>query len=109
MEGEKCLFYELDENGNITDKVANFDEFLDNDINKNNMSNEIDNKNIKNNDSYTYMNYLMRPTPPNKGMKIIPTGKPYCLIKKSFLITGVLDSLEKEEAIELIKSYGGLE
>lgn len=34
-------------------------------------------------------------------------GAEYCLAGLSFVITGVLDSLEREEAEELIKQYGG--
>lgn len=34
-------------------------------------------------------------------------GAEQCLTGLSFVITGVLDSLEREEAEELIKQYGG--
>lgn len=34
-------------------------------------------------------------------------GAENCLVGSSFVITGVLDSLEREEAEELIKKYGG--
>lgn len=46
-------------------------------------------------------------TPINKGLKSVPTGKPCCLKNKIFVLTGVLDSLEREEAVALIKKYGG--
>lgn len=45
--------------------------------------------------------------PPNKGQKAIPQGSETCLAGKSFVITGVLDSLEREEAEELIRKHGG--
>ena len=45
--------------------------------------------------------------PPNKGKKALPIGQPGCLEGLSFLITGILDSLEREEASKLIEDYGG--
>ena len=42
-----------------------------------------------------------------KGQKEIPVGKPYCLVGKDFLITGILDSLDRDDAYDLIKQYGG--
>eukprot|EP00736_Rhodelphis_marinus_P012639 Rmarinus@m.2034 len=44
--------------------------------------------------------------PPNKG-RPLPVGKPNCLAGEKFVISGVLDSLERDEAADLIKSYGG--
>lgn len=38
---------------------------------------------------------------------LIFQGADYCLAGLSFVITGVLDSLEREEAEEIIKKYGG--
>ena len=49
-----------------------------------------------------------RMAPPNAGQKEVPTGSPNCLAGKAFVITGVLDSLEREAAEDLIKSYGGI-
>jgi len=40
-------------------------------------------------------------------MKEIPIGKDFCLYGKTFIITGVLDSLERDEATKLITQYGG--
>ncbi|KAG7200969.1 hypothetical protein KM043_003328 [Ampulex compressa] len=54
-----------------------------------------------------YQQYLQRGGARNPGSKPIPEGAENCLIGLSFLITGVLDSLEREEAEELIKKYGG--
>eukprot|EP00899_Mesostigma_viride_P017099 jgi/Mesvir1/25390/Mv01429-RA.1 len=48
-----------------------------------------------------------RGPPPNKGTKEIPRGREDCLAGKTFVITGVLDSLEREEAEDLIKRHGG--
>jgi len=46
--------------------------------------------------------------PPKKGMVPIPVGAHNCLHACSFLITGVLTSLERQEATDLIKNYGGV-
>ncbi|KZC12208.1 Replication factor C subunit 1, partial [Dufourea novaeangliae] len=54
-----------------------------------------------------YQQYLQRGGARHPGSKEIPEGAEYCLAGLSFLITGVLDSLEREEAEELIKKYGG--
>ncbi|XP_017758699.1 PREDICTED: replication factor C subunit 1 [Eufriesea mexicana] len=54
-----------------------------------------------------YQQYLQRGGARNPGSKEIPVGAEYCLAGLSFVLTGVLDSLEKEEAEELIKKYGG--
>lgn len=42
-----------------------------------------------------------------KGQKEIPVGKDNCLYGLSFLFTGVLDSIEREEAEQLVTTYGG--
>ena len=54
-----------------------------------------------------YQQYLHRGGARNPGSKEIPVGADYCLAGLSFVITGVLDSLEREEAEELVKKYGG--
>ncbi|XP_012263506.2 replication factor C subunit 1 isoform X2 [Athalia rosae] len=54
-----------------------------------------------------YQQYLHRGGARNPGSKEIPTGADNCLAGKSFVITGVLDSLERHEADDLIKKYGG--
>jgi len=51
---------------------------------------------------------MQKGAPPNQGSKIIPEGKPDCLKGMSFIITGTLDSLEREEATKLIEAHGGL-
>ncbi|EGC39144.1 hypothetical protein DICPUDRAFT_96642 [Dictyostelium purpureum] len=48
-----------------------------------------------------------REPPPNKGKKPLPVGKQNCLARYTFFISGVLDSLERDEAENLIKKYGG--
>ncbi|KAH0946169.1 hypothetical protein HN011_006968 [Eciton burchellii] len=54
-----------------------------------------------------YEKYLQRGGARNPGSKEIPAGAINCLAGISFLITGVLDSLERNEAEELIQKYGG--
>ncbi|XP_012231846.1 replication factor C subunit 1 [Linepithema humile] len=54
-----------------------------------------------------YEKYLQRGGARNPGSKEIPSGAKNCLAGVTFLITGVLDSLEREEAEDLIQQYGG--
>ncbi|CAK1548725.1 unnamed protein product [Leptosia nina] len=54
-----------------------------------------------------YQKYLNRTGPKNLGAKEIPEGTPECLKDCSFLLTGVLDSFEREEIIAAITKYGG--
>ncbi|XP_031498446.1 replication factor C subunit 1 isoform X2 [Nymphaea colorata] len=48
-----------------------------------------------------------RKDPPHKGEKEVPDGAPNCLAGLTFVISGTLDSLEREEAEDLIKRHGG--
>ena len=43
----------------------------------------------------------------NPGSKVVPEGSPDCLSGMVFVLTGVYESLEREEMAELIKKYGG--
>ncbi|XP_046753824.1 replication factor C subunit 1 [Diprion similis] len=61
----------------------------------------------KKHNSALYHQYLHRGGARNPGSKEIPTGANNCLAGLSFLITGVLDSLERDEADDMIKKYGG--
>lgn len=54
-----------------------------------------------------YGNFGDRGPPPHKGEKEIPQGAENCLAGLTFVISGTLDSLEREEAEDLIKSHGG--
>ena len=54
-----------------------------------------------------YRAYLNRAGPSAPGSKAIPEGESGCMIGLVFVITGVLESLEREEAQELIQKYGG--
>ncbi|KAI5667092.1 hypothetical protein M9H77_16945 [Catharanthus roseus] len=54
-----------------------------------------------------FMNFGERKDPPHKGEKETPEGAPDCLAGLTFVISGTLDSLEREEAEDLIKRHGG--
>ncbi|XP_022765613.1 replication factor C subunit 1 isoform X3 [Durio zibethinus] len=54
-----------------------------------------------------FMNFGERKDPPHKGEKDVPEGAPDCLAGLTFVISGTLDSLEREEAEDLIKRFGG--
>ncbi|XP_073040516.1 replication factor C subunit 1 [Primulina eburnea] len=54
-----------------------------------------------------FMNFGERKDPPHKGEKEVPTGAANCLDGLTFVISGTLDSLEREEAEDLIKRHGG--
>lgn len=45
--------------------------------------------------------------PAHLGEKLVPRGHPDCLTGKTFVISGVLDSLRREEASDFIKRHGG--
>ncbi|EFC45766.1 replication factor C large subunit [Naegleria gruberi] len=44
----------------------------------------------------------------NHGCKTVPVGKANCLKDKSFVITGQMESLDRDEMEDLIKQYGGV-
>ena len=46
--------------------------------------------------------------PPKHGLKAIPVGAPNCLENVSFVLTGLNESLTRDEVTELIKKYGGV-
>mmetsp|Transcript_1845 Transcript_1845/g.7158 ORF Transcript_1845/g.7158 Transcript_1845/m.7158 type:complete len:864 (+) Transcript_1845:62-2653(+) len=48
-----------------------------------------------------------RAEPPNKGVKIAPRGPNDCLEGVTVVVSGVLDSLEREEAEDYVKRHGG--
>ncbi|XP_045760697.1 replication factor C subunit 1 [Maniola jurtina] len=54
-----------------------------------------------------YKNYLNRSGPKHLGSKEIPEGPPDCLKDCAFLLTGVLDSFERDEVVAAITKYGG--
>lgn len=54
-----------------------------------------------------YKQFQNRAGPANPGSKEIPKGKPNCLAGLAFVLTGVFDSMERDEAASVIKSLGG--
>ncbi|XP_006873294.1 PREDICTED: replication factor C subunit 1 [Chrysochloris asiatica] len=54
-----------------------------------------------------YRSYLNREGPKALGSKEIPKGAENCLEGLVFVITGVLESIERDEAKSLIERYGG--
>ncbi|KAL7306082.1 hypothetical protein TKK_0001537 [Trichogramma kaykai] len=76
---------------------------------KNDEYNEIIEENIEKKKQHAalYQNYLHRGGARNPGSKDVPEGAEQCFANLSFLITGVLESLEREEIEEIIKKYGG--
>ncbi|XP_073502084.1 replication factor C subunit 1 isoform X2 [Phyllobates terribilis] len=58
--------------------------------------------------NYTaYRNYLNREGPKALGSKEIPQGADNCLEGLTFVITGVMESIERDEAKSLVERYGG--
>ncbi|KAM4807653.1 replication factor C subunit 1 [Rhinophrynus dorsalis] len=54
-----------------------------------------------------YRNFLNREGPKALGSKDIPTGADNCMEGLTFVITGVLESIERDEAKSLVERYGG--
>lgn len=54
-----------------------------------------------------YQKFKNRGGPANPGSKEIPKGKPDCLAGLQFLVTGVLESMERDECAQVIKDFGG--
>uniref|UniRef100_K7FN75 Replication factor C subunit 1 n=1 Tax=Pelodiscus sinensis TaxID=13735 RepID=K7FN75_PELSI len=54
-----------------------------------------------------YRSFLNREGPKALGSKDIPQGAENCLEGLTFVITGVLESIERDEAKSLIERYGG--
>ena len=57
--------------------------------------------------SSSYKAYLNRGGPRAPGSKEIPVGAENCLEGLTFVFTGVLESLERDDAADLVKRYGG--
>ena len=53
----------------------------------------------------SYRNYMNRAGPKAPGTKVIPEGEENCLEGLTFVITGVLESLERDDAADIIKRY----
>ncbi|CAG0881638.1 unnamed protein product [Cyprideis torosa] len=64
-------------------------------------------KKLSSNQVRNYVNFLHREGPTNPGSKEVPEGAPGCFEGLTFVVSGVMDSLQREEVDELIKKYGG--
>lgn len=54
-----------------------------------------------------YHQFQKRAGPSDPGSKEIPKGKPNCLAGLAFVLTGVYESMERDEAASVIKEFGG--
>ena len=54
-----------------------------------------------------YRKFLSRGGARNPGSKVVPAGSPNCLAGLVFVLSGVCESLEREEMAEIIKKLGG--
>ena len=54
-----------------------------------------------------YMKYVARGGAKNPGSKQVPEGSPGCFAGLVFVLTGVYESLEREEVTEIVKKLGG--
>jgi len=54
-----------------------------------------------------YQKFLTRGGAKNPGSKEIPDGTPGCLAGLVFVLTGVYDSLERDQVADIVKNYGG--
>ncbi|CAG8445116.1 782_t:CDS:10 [Acaulospora colombiana] len=62
----------------------------------------------KSNKGFSYRNFLQKRTGPSApGSKEVPVGADNCLIGLTFVFTGDLESLSREESQDLVKRYGG--
>ncbi|CAL8333917.1 unnamed protein product [Lota lota] len=61
----------------------------------------------KKGNSTSYRNFLNRDGPRALGSKDIPKGEDNCLEGCVFVLTGVLESMERDDAKSLIERYGG--
>ena len=69
-------------------------------------SEEDEDNNNKKNKSSQYYKFLNRSGPSNPGSKEIPQGQENCLQGLTLVFTGELESLSREEGVELAKKYG---
>lgn len=53
----------------------------------------------------SYRNYMNRGGPKAPGSKVVPEGEENCFEGLTFVLTGVLESLEREEAADIIKRF----
>ncbi len=54
-----------------------------------------------------YAAYMRREGPKNPGSKPVPIGKTNCFKDLKFLVTGVLDSMDRDDCKKIVEKYGG--
>jgi replication factor C subunit 1 len=56
---------------------------------------------------FNFRDVVRRPGPVAEGSKDLPTGEENCLAGLTFVFTGILQSLSREDGQQLVKKYGG--
>jgi len=56
---------------------------------------------------FNFRDAVTRSVPVAQGSKVVPTGADNCLAGLTFVFTGVLESLSREDGQQLVKKYGG--
>ena len=56
---------------------------------------------------FNFKDIAGRSGPAAPGSKLLPTGADNCLAGLTFVFTGILDSISREEGQQLVKKYGG--
>ena len=56
----------------------------------------------------SYRSYMNRAGPKAPGSKVVPEGAENCFDGLTFVITGVLESLERDDAADIIKRWGSI-
>lgn len=56
---------------------------------------------------FNFRDVVMRSAPVAQGSKVAPSGADNCLAGLTFVFTGVLESLSREDGQQLVKKYGG--
>uniref|UniRef100_A0A7N5ZS23 Replication factor C subunit 1 n=1 Tax=Anabas testudineus TaxID=64144 RepID=A0A7N5ZS23_ANATE len=93
--------------GCFTKKGENLSQKGTSPIKKESTSTSPDDSEKKKGNSSAYRNYLNRDGPRALGSKEIPKGAENCLEGCVFVLTGVMESMERDDAKSLIERYGG--
>ncbi|OAF64288.1 hypothetical protein A3Q56_08006, partial [Intoshia linei] len=96
---------ELEDKQNSFTKIKT-ENSANNDVNHENDKDV--NEEIKQVATSGYGSYMRREPPKNLGSKPIPKGKSNCLNGLAFVITGELESFDRDTIKEFIQRYGGI-
>lgn len=93
-------------------KIKTEDDLQDKKETKKNLNKSVDDSKEKNSTpkrggNKYYAAYMRRDGPKNPGSKPVPIGKPDCFAGLKFLVTGVLNSLDRDECKRIVEKYGG--